>query len=85
MLMQLQKVYLSHNQLVGSLPEAWSNLTSVSPISELDDASPYGHLHSRPLVCQLRKMLTQATAALTLPELCAYCAPACAPCRLVTA
>ena len=35
MLMQLRDVYLKGNQLVGSLPEAWSNLTSVSPIPEL--------------------------------------------------
>ena len=34
MLMQLQEVYLRENRLVGSLPEAWSNLTTVSPIPE---------------------------------------------------
>lgn len=36
-LMQLQGLILSSNQLVGSLPEDWSSLTSVSPIIELGD------------------------------------------------
>ena len=43
MLMQLQEVYLGENQLVGSLPKAWGNLTSVSSIPELNAASAYGH------------------------------------------
>ena len=30
-LMQLSYLYLGSNQLEGSLPEAWSNWTSVSP------------------------------------------------------
>lgn len=33
--MQLHELSLAHNQLVGSLPEAWSNLTNVSPVIEL--------------------------------------------------
>ena len=31
-LMQLTDLSLSDNQLEGSLPEAWVNLTSVSPV-----------------------------------------------------
>ena len=35
MLTQLESLFVDHNQLVGGLPESWSNLTSVSPIIEL--------------------------------------------------
>lgn len=37
--MQLQGVYLKDNQLVGSLPEAWSNLTHISPFIDLTGCS----------------------------------------------
>lgn len=30
--MQLQELSLSDNQLLGTLPERWSNLTYVSPV-----------------------------------------------------
>lgn len=33
MLVQLQELYLSDNQLTGSLPEPWINLTNVSTVS----------------------------------------------------
>ena len=33
--LQLQELHLSNNQLVGSLPEAWSKLTNVSPVTQL--------------------------------------------------
>ena len=32
---QLQHLSLAYNQLVGTLPETWSNLTSVRPVTEL--------------------------------------------------
>ena len=34
--MQLQELNLSSNALLGSLPETWGNLTSVSPCHSLD-------------------------------------------------
>lgn len=34
--MQLEKLFLAENQLVGSLPEAWSDFTYVSPYHRID-------------------------------------------------
>ena len=35
LLLQLQELRLSNNQLVGILPEKWSNLANVSPVTDL--------------------------------------------------
>ena len=34
--MQLEVLGLTRNQLVGSLPETWSNLTNVGPYHSID-------------------------------------------------
>lgn len=56
--MQLQTLSLSKNQLVGSLPETWSNLTNVSPTG----------VFKLTLCCVFMSSWSQGSKGITLSE-----------------
>lgn len=82
MLMQLSFAFLSSNRLEGSLPEAWSNLTNVSPAVELTLGASLcercfltGRLYAT-LAASMINKLTHCTTSLGIFWL-ASCSPMC--------